>query len=144
MIGKFVSTTRMSKQGSRTSFIYRPPANTTTLLHDRGHLELPVPACRCVYASSSQLHAAACNACLVSREEIAFRVVSFCNLIGASKTCAAIVDRNYTEVLPGPFSIFRMGPGNEASVDRHPESGCWPGCESMNIINSNHKDRCCS
>jgi len=25
-------------------------------------------------------------------------------------------DRNYMEVLPGPFSIFRMGPGNEANA----------------------------
>ena len=27
-----------------------------------------------------------------------------------------ISDRKYTEVLPGPFSIFRTGPGNEANI----------------------------
>ena len=36
-------------------------------------------------------------------------MVSFCNLIGSSKSEEVIVDRKCTEALPGPFSDFSDG-----------------------------------
>ena len=48
----------------------------------------------------------------ISCEWIAFPCGLLCNLIGASKICAALVNRKYTGVLPGPFSIFIRGLGS--------------------------------
>ena len=93
-IREFVSINRMGKQHSPVSIVHRSPANTTPLPH----------VCR---RHSRRHHKAllALRAC----DGIMFRVVSFCNLIGSSKFKEVMVDRKYTEVLPGPFPNFSGG-----------------------------------